>query len=284
MGRKNLLVRSALVLAAGLAVIALPLLAQSTQPITVSVDATDAPRKMLHANLTIPVEPGDVTLLYAKWIPGEHEPSGPIGDLAGLVIKGNGQTLSWVRDSVNMFAFHVHVPAGVTTLDVHDDFLATGSGEFSSGASTSPNLAMVSWNEVMLYPQGKVAADIPVTPSVTLPEGWHYGTALTPAGTDGATTHFATVSLEQLIDSPLLSGRYFKEIPLAPEVTPKHYLDMAADGPEELAIQPKMIEAFSNLVRQTGFLYASRHYNSYHFLLTLSDHVAHFGLEHHQSS
>ncbi|HEX4022956.1 MAG TPA: M61 family peptidase [Acidobacteriaceae bacterium] len=264
---------------------AIPILAQSSKPITVSVDATDAYRKMLHANLTIPVQPGDLTLLYAKWIPGEHGPTGPIVNLAGLVIKANGQTLPWVRDSVNMYAFHIHVPAGVTTLDVHDDFLATAStAGFSSGASTSDNLAMVSWNEVMLYPQGKPAADIPVTPSVTLPEGWHYGTALTPTSTDGTTTHFGTVSLEQLIDSPLLSGRYFREIPLAPEITPKHYLDMAADGPEDLNIKPELVAAFSNLVRQTGVLYASRHYNSYHFLVTLSDQVAHFGLEHHQSS
>lgn len=268
-----------------LAAVAIPGIAQSNQPITVSVDATDASRKMLHAHLTIPIEPGDVTLLYAKWIPGEHGPTGPVDNLAGLVIKADGKTLPWVRDSVNMFAFHVHVPADVTMLDVHDDFLATaGASGFSAGASTSDNLAMVSWNEVMLYPQGKAAADIAVSPSVTLPDGWHYGTALTPTGTDGVTTHFATVSLEQLIDSPLLSGRYFKEIPLAPEVTPKHYLDLAADGPEDLAITPEMVSAFSNLVRETGALYASRHYASYHFLVTLSDQVAHFGLEHHQSS
>ena len=184
-----------------------------------------------------------------------------------------------------MFAIHLHVPAGVTVLDVHDDFLATAAATgFSAGASTSDNLAMISWNEVMLYPQGKIAAEIPVTASVTLPDGWQYGTALTPTGHEGTTTHFATVSLEQLIDSPLLSGRYFKEIPLAPEVSPKHYLDLAADGPEDLEVRPETVTAFNNLVREAGALYASRHYTSYHFLVTLSDQVAHFGLEHHQSS
>ncbi len=255
------------------------------QPITVSVDMTDAPRKLLHAHLTIPVQPGEVTLLYPKWIPGEHEPSGPIENLAGLVITANGQTLTWVRDSINMCAFHVQVPAGVTVLDVHDDFLATAAATgFSAGASTSDNLGMISWNEVMLYPQGKVAADIPVTASVTLPAGWQYGTALTPTSHTATTTNFATVSLEQLIDSPVLSGRYFKEIALAPEVTPKHYLDMAAAGPEDLELRPETVTAFNNLVREAGALYASRHYTSYHFLVTLSDQVAHFGLEHHQSS
>ena len=262
-----------------------PAAPSAATPITVTVDATDAPRKMLHAHLTIPVHPGDVTLLYAKWIPGEHEPSGPIDNLAGIVIQANGQTLGWTRDSINMCAIHLHVPAGVTVLDVRDDFLATAAATgFSAGASTSDNLAMISWNEVMLYPQGKVAADIPVTASVTLPDGWQYGTALTPTGHEGTTTHFATVSLEQLIDSPVLSGRYFKEIPLAPEVTPKHYLDLAADGPEDLDVRPETVAAFNNLVREAGALYASRHYTSYHFLVTLSDQVAHFGLEHHQSS
>ena len=71
----------------------------SATPITITVDATDAPRKMLHADLVIPVQPGDLELVYAKWIPGEHEASGPIGDLAGIVIKANGETLPWVRDS-----------------------------------------------------------------------------------------------------------------------------------------------------------------------------------------
>ena len=144
----------------------------SATPITITVDATDAPRKMLHADLVIPVQPGDLTLVYAKWIPGEHEASGPIDDLAGIVIKANGQTLPWVRDSVDMFKFHVHVPQGVTELHVHDDFLATaGPVGFSAGASTSENLAMISWNEVMLWPQVASAKDVQVTPSVILPTG-----------------------------------------------------------------------------------------------------------------
>ncbi len=257
----------------------------SSAPITIAVDATDAPRKMLHADLVIPVQPGDLTLVYTKWIPGEHEASGPVDNLAGLAIKANGQTLPWVRDSINMFAFHVHVPQGVTELHVHDDFLATAAPTgFSAGASTSDNLAMVSWNEVMLWPEVKSANEVQVTPSVTLPEGWKFGTALTTIRHAGNTTHFATVPLNQLIDSPVLSGRFFREIPLAPELSPKHYLDLAADGPEDLEVPPQMLAGFNNLVRETGPLYKSRHYNSYHFLMTLSDQVAHFGLEHHQSN
>ena len=259
--------------------------AQMAPPIRVAVDATDAPRKVIHSELTIPVQAGQLTLVYPKWIPGEHGPTGPIDDLAGIFISANGQQLPWQRDDVNMFAFHVKVPQGVSALDVKLDFLATAAPTgFSAGASTTANLAMVSWNEVVLYPDGKQAADIRFQPSIKVPDGWKYGTALKETGKEGASVKFDTVSLETLVDSPLLTGKYFREIPLAPEINPKHFLDLAADGPEDLVLKQEAITAFSNLIRQTGALYRSRHYDSYHFLVTLSDQVAHFGLEHHQSS
>jgi predicted metalloprotease with PDZ domain len=143
---------------------------------------------------------------------------------------------------------------------------------------------MLSWNSVVLYPEGTNASDILFEPSVKLPEGWKYGTALEKTGGGEADPSFKTVTLEQLVDSPLLSGKYFREVPLAPEISPRHYLDLAADGPEDLELKPQSLAAFNDLVRETGALYKSRHYGSYHFLVTLSDQVAHFGLEHHQSS
>ncbi len=224
-------------------------------------------------------------MLYPQWIPGEHTPSGPIDNFAGIVFSAEGQALPWQRDDMNMFAFHMNVPAGVTTLDAKVDFLATAvAAGFSAGASTSPNLALVSWNEVVLYPSGTSPSNVLLAPSIKVPAGWKFGTALTLSSVEGDTTHFQPVPLDMLVDSPLLAGRFFKEVPLAEELTPKHYLDMAADGPEDLDLAPDQLAAFSNLIRETGVLYASRHYNSYHFLLTLSDSVAHFGLEHHQSS
>jgi predicted metalloprotease with PDZ domain len=256
-----------------------------TPPIHVTVDVTDAPRKILRASLSIPVQPGPLTLIYPKWIPGEHGPTGPIDDLAGIVIRANGTELPWRRDNVNMFAFHLTVPESVSMLDVKTDFLATAAATgFSAGASTSANLAIVSWNELILYPAGRSPADVAVLAEVKLPLDWQCGTALVKSGQSGSNIQFETVSLEQLIDSPLLAGKYFKEIPLAPEITPKHYLDMAADGPEDLRIRSEAITAYGNLVRETAALFQSRHYSSYHFLVALSDQVAHFGLEHHQSS
>ena len=151
-----------------------------TPPIHATVDVTDAPRKILHAVLSIPVQPGPLTLVYPQWIPGEHGPTGPIDNLAGLVISANGQQLAWKRDDVNMFAFHLTVPEGATSIEVKLDFLATAAATgFTAGASTTANLAMISWNEVLIYPAGNPAADISVQAAAKLPSGWQYGTALT---------------------------------------------------------------------------------------------------------
>jgi len=269
-----------------LASLAMATAGSAQTPITLSVDLTDAPRKFLRATETIPVTPGAMTLVYPEWIPGEHGPTGPIINSTGIVITTpKGDRVKWERDSVDMYSYHITVPPGVTSLNIKLDFLGTAGAQFSAGGSTSANLALLSWNTVLLYPANTNAADVQVSPSLKIPAGWKYGTALEPTGKPVAdATTFNTVSLEQLIDSPVLAGRWFREISLAPEVLPKHYLDLAGDGPEDIALSQEHIDEFSKLVRETGALYMSRHYNSYHFLVTLSDQVAHFGLEHHQSS
>src|SRR5437879_3332297 len=256
-----------------------------TTPIKLSVDLTDAPRKILHATEVMPVAAGPLTVVYPKWIPGEHGPTGPIENMAGFFITANGQPVKWERDNVDMFTYHLTVPQGVTTLEMKIDFLASSAlSGFSAGGSTSENLALLSWNTVLVYPADTNASDVMFTPSITIPAGWKFGTALDKDSGSDQTVSFKTVSLEQLIDSPVLTGRYFREVPLAPEITPKHYLDMAADGPEQVELSKEHIAEFDRLVRETGALYKSRHYGSYHFLVTLSNEVAHFGLEHHQSS
>jgi predicted metalloprotease with PDZ domain len=279
--------------------------AAAVREVSLSVDLTDAPRKIIHATETMAVTPGPLTLVYPKWIPGEHGPTGPIEDQAGLTMSALGANekrcvtdgdarLRWERDKVEMYAFHLTVPEGCTSLTIQMDFLATAAPTgFSAGASTSENLAMLSWNTVVVYPEGMEAANVRVTPSLVLPSAWQYGTALKLLAEDADQLcqktecrglHFKPVSLETLVDSPVLAGKYFQEIALAPEVTPKHFLDIAADGPEDLDLPPERVENFSRLVREAGALYRSRHYGEYRFLVTLSDSVAHFGLEHHESS
>jgi predicted metalloprotease with PDZ domain len=276
---------------------------QAAPAITLTVDVTDAPRKLIHARETITVAPGPLTLEYPKWIPGEHAPTGPIDEMAGFTIAARTASgkpctsdpsghIEWLRDPVDMFAFHLTVPEGCARLDLTLDFLATASPSgFSAGASTSANVAVVSWNSLVVSPRGLNPSQILVTPSITLPSSWQLGTALhrsdQNARPGGATytVPFESVPLDTLIDSPVLTGRYVKEIPLAPEITPHHYLDIAAEGPEQLALSSERVQAFSRLVREAGLLFGgTHHYGSYHFLVTLSDSVAHFGLEHHESS
>jgi predicted metalloprotease with PDZ domain len=264
--------------------------AHPSQPIVLHVDLTDAPRHILHAHETIPVSAGPLELEYPQWIPGDHRPTGPIDNLTGVFIRANGTEIPWRRDEVDMYGMHLTVPDGVTSLDVSYDFLAVPGGTGSDeDDATSANMAVLEWNSVVLYPAHIPVTDIPITPSITVPDGWKSGTALTPAQPSGTTqssneTSFQTVSVYTLVDSPLITGRYFREIALAPEITPKHYLDVAGEAPEDVEIKPAVLDSFSRLVREASTLYQSHHYETYHFVLSLSDTVRGEGLEHHQSS
>ncbi len=259
--------------------------AQTAGPIRLFVDASQAPQKILHARMEIPVTPGALTLYYPEWIPGEHMPDGPIIEVAGMKFGAGGKAIAWRRDLVEMFSIHLNVPPGVTTVTAEFDFLlsapATG---YSAGASATNSLNVLSWNQVLLYPKGFNIHDIMFAPSLKLPAGWKYGTALPGAKQNGDTIEFSPVSLSTLVDSPVLAGRYFREIQLTPGQNPPHYMDIAADSEAALAMPPETEMHFHQLVAEAGALFGSRHYRDYHFLVTLSDDVAHFGLEHHESS
>ncbi|HEY3862731.1 MAG TPA: M61 family peptidase [Verrucomicrobiae bacterium] len=254
--------------------------------ITLQVDATDSPREILRAKLHIPAQPGPLTLVYPKWIPGEHGPTGPITDLTGLAMSAAGQPIAWQRDADDMFAFHLDVPPGAGAVDVSLDFLLPpNTGEFSAGGSATAKLLDLSWNQILLYPQGSKPEQIQFAAELKLPDGWKFGAALVPEGpASGGSVRFAPVSLERLVDSPVIAGAYFRDVDLSPKGGPPHDLDIAADSAAALEITPAETRHFRHLVAETEALFGARHYGSYHFLLTLSDHVAHFGLEHHESS
>jgi predicted metalloprotease with PDZ domain len=245
------------------------------------VDATDAPRNILHATLTIPVSTGPLTLVYPKWLPGNHRPTGPIQNLTGLHFTVGGKELEWQRDLEDMYAFHLQVPAGAAELQASYDTI-TFNGKSSLASSKVLDLV---WNQVVLYPKDTKTDAVRVTASVRLPEGWKFGTALTPAQQSGASVEFQTVSLTTLVDSPLIAGAFFRQVEITPPgETLTHVIDMAGESEEAIQITDKDIASLKELVAQTGRLFGARHYTKYHFLLILGDQTAHHGLEHHESS
>lgn len=252
--------------------------------IRLAVDATDLPHAIFAVHEIMPVAgPGPITLLYPKWLPGNHSPTGPIDKLAGLIVTANGQRIEWRRDPVDVYAFHVDVPAGASALDLSFQFLSPVSGREGRIVMT-PDMLNVEWNTVALYPAGYFSRRIQVEASVTLPEGFRPATALETASTVGATTIFKPTSFNTLVDSPLIAGRNFRSFDLDPGGLARVSLDVIADRPDELAAAPEQLTAHRALVQQSYKLFASHHYDHYDFLLSLSDKMGGAGLEHHQSS
>jgi predicted metalloprotease with PDZ domain len=254
-----------------------------TKPIEIVADLTEAPRKIYHADVELPVKAGPLTLTTPQWIPGNHRPTGPVSDITGVMFTIGGKPIEWRRDDVDMYQFHVTIPAGATTLHAHLDCIVT--------ARLSQKMAVLEWEKLLLYPAHTPVRDIPIQPSLKVPAGWGVGTALQPEGSaswpvpeSGATTRFAVTNVEQLEDSPIITGQYFHEFDLAPTITPKHYIDVVSDDPEDSKLRPSVLAEVANLVREADAEYASHHYNVYHFLLTLSDIAGGEGLEHGQSS
>jgi predicted metalloprotease with PDZ domain len=257
----------------------------SAQAIGLHVDLTDAPRNIYHAHLQIPAHAGKMELVFPKWIPGNHRPSGPIGALTGIHMEAAGHPLEWQRDAVEMYEFHVNVPAGVDAIDVSLDAITMLDSAGGGGPAASSNLLDLNWNAVLLYPKGTKSDDVSFAPSVTLPAGWKFGTALSVARSAGDDVEFAPVSLTTLIDSPMIAGAHYRKIDLTKRgETPTHVMDLVADAEPDLAMSAPDVAAYQKLVAETGALFGARHYRHYDFLLTLSGEVGGHGLEHHESN
>ncbi|MDL2356602.1 MAG: peptidase M61 [Pseudomonadota bacterium] len=251
--------------------------------IVLKVDASKLSQQIFQMRMTIPVRPGPLTLLYPQWLPGDHGPVGPLTQLAGLKLSANGKPLDWVRDPVQVHAFHVTVPEGVSTLEAEYQFLSPLDPAQGRITMTSEMLG-VQWSSVTLYPAGYDSRRITVQPNLTLPAGWQYGSALETATRDGDEVHFKALDLATLIDSPLFAGRYFKRIDLDPGAKVPVHLNIVADNAESLEAKPAQIAAHRALVQQAARLFGSHHYKHYDFLFALSDEFGGIGLEHHQSS
>ncbi len=251
--------------------------------IELHVDATDLDHRIFNVNETIPVSAGKLTLLYPQWIPGDHEPSGPIDKFAGLVITADGKTLTWDRDPANVYAFHLDVPQGVSRIHVNFQFLSA-QNKREGRIMMTPQMLSLQWNTVALYPAGYFNRDINVQASVTLPQDFKFATALSTASQAGNVVTFKPIDFENLVDSPMLAGKYFKRIDLAPGARTPVHLDVFAQAPKDLKITPEEIKAHRDLVSQMNKRYGAHHYNHYDFLLSLSDNLGGIGLEHHRSS
>ena len=266
--------------------LALPLLlaassfAQQT-PIQITADLTDAPRKLFHADIDIPVHAGPLAVTAAAWVPGHHATKNTDNDITGLVFTANGATIPWRRDDVDLYQFHLTVPAGVTTLHAHLDYIVN--------IKATNALAVLEWEDLMLYPANIPVRQIAIQPSVIVPAGWAVASslkAISPADpehpADGH-VHYAATTVQTLEDSPIFTGINFREYPLA--TTPKPvFIDVFGDNPEDVELRPSVIAHLQHLVPEAVAMYSSTHYNTYHFLLTLTRNGPYGGLEHHESS
>jgi predicted metalloprotease with PDZ domain len=252
--------------------------------VTISLDARETPRKIFHAKLNIPATPGDFILYYPKWIPGEHGPTGPVQDLAGLEFSSHGQELKWRRDLLDGWTLHVEVPAGTSTIDASLDFLSPAGeeGVYTSGRSATDKMAVLAWNTVLLYPAGWTSDELRYQASVKLPQDWKFATPLAIDSQSGNEIKFKPVSLTALVDSPIITGEFLRVVPLADN--PPQEIDIAADSAAALDAPAEVLDHYRTLTDQALKLFGAQHFRDYHFLYSLSDHVAHFGLEHHESN
>ncbi|WP_158880752.1 M61 family peptidase [Rhodanobacter sp. L36] len=249
----------------------------------INVDATDIAHRIFRVHEVIPAAPGPLTLLYPEWIPGNHSPTGPISKLAGLVVKANGTTLPWTRDQFNVYAFHVDVPQGASGVEVDFQYLSPLSQREGRVVMT-PEMLDVQWSANTIYPAGYFARQINTEPSVKLPTGWQAGTALEVASRDGDTLNFKPINYDDLVDSPIFAGKYFKRVDLDPGASTPVHIDIVADDPKFLEIKPEQLKVHQNLVQQMYKMYGAHHYDHYDFLLSLSEKMGGEGLEHHRSS
>jgi predicted metalloprotease with PDZ domain len=204
-----------------------------------------------------------------------------VADITGVVFTANGKPIPWRRDDVDLYKFHLTVPPGVSSIHAHLDCITT---------NVTNNLAVLEWERLLLYPAGIPVRDIPIQASVNVPAGWGIGTSLTPISAydpqhpAGGMVHYAATTVEMLEDSPIMTGIHFHEYALAPELTPKHYIDVIGDSAEVAEIRPAVLEDWNRLIREAWALYGAPHYRSYHFLLALRGTQGGGGLEHHESS
>ena len=253
--------------------------------LAITIDLRDAPRRIYRMHETIPVSPGPLTLYYPKWPLPDHAPDGSIANIAGPVITANGKPVPWRRDVEDMYTLHLDVPAGADHIDLAFQYLSPGPGVwYGYEVWSTPHLVDLDPTQVAFYPGGYYARDIPIRPTVVLPAGWQFATAMEVASRSGDAVHFKPMRFNDFIDSPLIAGEYFRRADLAPGDKVPVHLNIVGDSAASVQISDAHVAAYRRMVKQLYALFHAHHYDHYDLLLTVSDHVAGTGLEHHQSS
>jgi predicted metalloprotease with PDZ domain len=251
--------------------------------IAIQADLTDLDHQIIRVRQTVPVSAGPLVLQYPKFIPGNHADTGPIQLISGVTVTGNGQRIEWVRDTVDPHAFHLDIPAGVSSIEVAFEWLTQPSNAVWRVVMT-PEMVNLQWEKALLYPAGYAHSRITFAPSVKLPAGWQQGSALEATGREGDVITFAPISLEHLADSPMFAGAHYRRVDLDPGGRSPVFLNMVADAPANLAATDEQIGKFRAMVDQADYLYGARHFDRYDFLLALTNRMGGIGLEHHRSS
>jgi predicted metalloprotease with PDZ domain len=262
----------------------LPLSAAAAPPpeSTVYVDCTDARRGVFHTHVTLPAAPGAITFAYPKWVPGEHTPTGPLMQMAGLHVRAGGGEVAWTRDPVDLFAFHVDVPPAASSIDIDFDYLSpsiTFGAGYGESANATQRLLLLLFNHVVVYPSGTSPDRLSFRAAVKLPAGWTFDTTLPVASRNGDRIDFAPVSLTTLVDSPIVAGAFVRTIPIADDG--REHLTITADSAGALALPDARVAQLRRLVAEADALFGARHYGEYRWLVTLSDLIEPQGLEHH---
>jgi predicted metalloprotease with PDZ domain len=254
----------------------------------IDVDALEAPRGIISAHLSLPVAAGPLKLVYPQWLPGRHSPAGPLTSLGGPRFTANGRSLPWHRDAIDLSAFHLNIPPGVARLEADLEILTAPAPDgvvqgLETPRTATESLLILEWNQLTLYPAAARSDDLTYQASVRLPPGWKFATALrTTASGASDRLQFAPVSLTTLVDSTLLAGRYFRELPLGG--TPAVTLHIAADTPVALNMREETAAHYRRLVGEATTLFGATHYEHYEFLWALTDQIMPDGIEHHESS
>ncbi len=260
--------------------------AAAAEPIQLVIDATDTNHHVFKVQAAFPVRPGPLTLYYPQWIPGNHSPTGPITQLAGLQFSANGKNLPWLRDPLNAYAFKLDVPRGVSQLEARYQFLSPlGLPGGSNGRVVfTQDMLGLQWHTVVLYPAGVKSDDQIVQASISLPPDWDFASALDVAQRQGNQVQFKSTSLTQLLDSPIFAGKYSKKVALDPDAKIPVTLNLFADNPDSLALEPEQLAVHKALVKQAYQVFGPPHYQHYDFLVAMSNYFSHIGLEHSQST